>query len=155
MSYDIDLATAGEYEVSYRVASLGGGGSISLEQNEGATVLGTIDVPSTGGWQNWTTISHNVNLAAGQQAIAIGVPAGGYNVNYITFTQVNGGDPGNGGGGGGGSGQVIARIEAENYTFMSGVQTENCSEGGQNVGYIDAGDWMAFHDVSIPSAGTY
>lgn len=45
-------------------------------------------------------------------------------------------------------------IEAENYSDMSGVQIEPCSEGGQNVGYIDAGDWMVYNNVNIP-AGTY
>lgn len=48
------------------------------------------------------------------------------------------------------------KIEAENYTAMSGVATENCSDtgGGQNVGYIDTGDWMDY-TVTIASAGTY
>ncbi|MEL6534305.1 MAG: cellulase family glycosylhydrolase [Bacteroidota bacterium] len=150
VSYDLDVTEAGDYEVSYRVASRNGGGSIRMEQNEGTTVLGTLNVPNTGGWQTWTTISHTVTLAAGLQSVAIGIPTGGYNVNYITFAKINGNDPGNGG-----SGQVIARIEAEDYTHMSGIQTENCSEGGLNVGWIDAGDWMSFHNVSIPSAGTY
>lgn len=45
-------------------------------------------------------------------------------------------------------------IEAENYTYMNNVQKENCSEGGQNVGWIDAGDWMAYHNLNI-TAGTY
>jgi len=38
-----------------------------------------------------------------------------------------------------------------------GVQAEDTLDagGGQNVGYIDAGDWMRFAPVSIASAGTY
>lgn len=47
------------------------------------------------------------------------------------------------------------RIEAEDFDFMGGIQTENCSEGGLNVGWTDAGDWMAYHDISIPSTGAY
>lgn len=46
-------------------------------------------------------------------------------------------------------------IEAENYSAMSGVQTEPCSEGGLNVGWIDAGDWMAYNGINIPTSGTY
>ncbi len=46
-------------------------------------------------------------------------------------------------------------IEAEEYTFMSGVQTEPCSEGGENVGYIDSGDWMAFNNITFPTSGNY
>ncbi|TVY02107.1 carbohydrate-binding protein [Cohnella terricola] len=46
------------------------------------------------------------------------------------------------------------KIEAENYVAMNGVQTEVCSEGGLNVAYIDAGDWMDYN-VNVPVAGTY
>jgi Glycosyl hydrolase family 26/Carbohydrate binding module (family 6) len=48
-------------------------------------------------------------------------------------------------------------IQAENYSNMSGVQTENTtdSSGGTNVGWIDAGDWMSFSNISIPHSGTY
>jgi hypothetical protein len=48
------------------------------------------------------------------------------------------------------------RIEAENYTSMSGVATEACADvgGGQNVGYIDTGDWMDY-SITISTAGTY
>jgi len=46
------------------------------------------------------------------------------------------------------------RIEAESYAAMNGVQTEACAEGGLDVAYIDAGDWMDY-TVAIPAAGTY
>ncbi|WP_225840588.1 carbohydrate-binding protein, partial [Rufibacter glacialis] len=38
------------------------------------------------------------------------------------------------------------RIEAERYASMSGIQVENTGDegGGQNVGYVDAGDWMSY-----------
>ena len=39
---------------------------------------------------------------------------------------------------------VPGTIEAENFSAMSGVQTEACSEGGLNVSYIDTGDWMDY-----------
>ena len=49
---------------------------------------------------------------------------------------------------------VPGKIEAENYTAMSGVQTEACSEGTLDVGYIDTGDWMDYN-VNVQQAGTY
>ena len=88
MAYTVDVPTAGTYTIQYRVASINNGGQISLEQNSGATRLGLIAVPNTGGWQNWTTISHRVQLNAGRQDIAIGVPVGGYNVNWWSFSRV-------------------------------------------------------------------
>lgn len=48
---------------------------------------------------------------------------------------------------------IPGQIEAENYSSMSGIQTEACSEGGTNVGWIEAGDWMEY-SVNI-TAGTY
>ena len=56
-----------------------------------------------------------------------------------------------------GSFQSIANnIQAESYCQMSGVQLETTTDtgGGQNVGYIDANDWMGYR-VSIPSTGNY
>ncbi len=52
--------------------------------------------------------------------------------------------------------QLPGKIEAEDFHFMSGVQTENTSDagGGLNVGWIDAGDWMKYF-ISISDKGTY
>jgi beta-glucanase (GH16 family) len=46
-------------------------------------------------------------------------------------------------------------IEAESFSAQNGVQTEACSEGGQNVGYIEANDWMAYPSITIPTSGNY
>jgi GH18 family chitinase len=56
----------------------------------------------------------------------------------------------------GGSGGTTT-IQAENYTSMSGVETESTTDagGGLNVGYIDTGDWMAYANINFPSSGTY
>ncbi|MDI9420333.1 MAG: glycoside hydrolase family 43 protein [Bacillota bacterium] len=40
--------------------------------------------------------------------------------------------------------------EAEFYSLQSGVQTEDCTEGGLNVGYIENGDWIMFKSVEFP-----
>lgn len=49
-----------------------------------------------------------------------------------------------------------ATIQAESYCDMSGVKTEATSDvgGGQNVGWIDAGDYMTYQ-VKVPAAGSY
>ncbi|URZ00689.1 carbohydrate-binding protein [Clostridium felsineum] len=140
--YSVNLPVTGQYTVEYRVASLNGGGVISLEKSGGNPVYGTVNVPSTGGWQNWQTISQTVTLNAGAQDIGIGVPKGGYNIEWIKFTPV-------------GDTPSPVTLRAENYSNMSGVQTETCSEGGKNVSYIDAGDWLAFYSVNLPVTGQY
>ena len=42
--------------------------------------------------------------------------------------------------------KLPGKIEAESYTFQSGIQTEQTSDsgGGLNVGWIDNGDWMEY-----------
>ena len=87
MVWNVNIPSSGSYNVQYRVASQSGGGSIQFERAGGGLTYGTIGVPSTGGWQNWTTISHNVNLTAGQQQVAIYAPSGGYNLNWIRITR--------------------------------------------------------------------
>ncbi|MBE8716070.1 carbohydrate-binding protein [Cellvibrio polysaccharolyticus] len=88
MVWDVNVPTSGTYRVDYRVASQSGGGTIQFERAGGGLTYGTLSVPSTGGWQNWTTISHQVSLTAGQQQVAIYVPSGGYNLNWLRLTRI-------------------------------------------------------------------
>ncbi len=53
------------------------------------------------------------------------------------------------------TGGATITLEAESFANQSGVQTEACTEGGSNVGYIDTADWMAYTNLNIPTSGTY
>jgi beta-glucanase (GH16 family) len=141
MDYQVNVASSGSYQVDFRVASAPGGGQ--LELLSGNTILATANVPATGGWQNWTTVSANINLAQGNQTLRVRAASGGFNLNWLDFTQSK-------------TSSFSERIEAENYSAMSGVETEATSDsgGGLNVGWIDAGDWMVY-PVNIPQSGTY
>lgn len=89
MSYDnIILPQSGVYNVSYRVASELSSGRFKLEKAGGTVNYGELNVPSTGGWQNWTTISHEVNLEGGSQNFAIAAIAGGFNINWLEITLI-------------------------------------------------------------------
>lgn len=88
MAYsNVTIPTSGTYTVEYRVASLSGGGRLSLDLNGGAILLGELAVPSTGGWQNWTTISHTVNINAGTYNLGVFAKAGGWNINWIRIKR--------------------------------------------------------------------
>ncbi|WP_281616255.1 carbohydrate-binding protein [Flammeovirga sp. SubArs3] len=87
MSYNISVPTTGSYKVSYRVASNFGGNEIQIDKDLGSTILGTISVPSTGGWQSWETISHSIQLEAGEYEIGIKANIGGFNINWFAFEQ--------------------------------------------------------------------
>lgn len=55
------------------------------------------------------------------------------------------------------SGGFTQTIQAETYFANNGVQVEGTSDsgGGQNVGWIDANDWMAYSNITIPATGNY
>lgn len=46
---------------------------------------------------------------------------------------------------------AFGRIEAENYSSQSGIQTEACYDmgGGLNIGYIENGDYVVYKDVDF------
>lgn len=51
---------------------------------------------------------------------------------------------------------ALGKIQAEDYVAMEGVGAEDCNDvdGGRNLGWIDAGDWMDY-TVQVTDAGTY
>jgi hypothetical protein len=87
MAYNVTIPTGGIYRVIYRVASPNAGKTLRLEKDAGATQLGTVTIPNTGGWQNWTNVAHNVTLPAGTYAIGLATATGGFNINYLTVTN--------------------------------------------------------------------
>jgi endoglucanase len=48
------------------------------------------------------------------------------------------------------------RIEAENYSAMTGLQTETTTDegGGLNLGYVDINDWVTYN-IEVSYTGTY
>ena len=87
MAYNsITIPSSGNYTIEYRVASPSGS-QLSLDLNAGAIQLGTVNIPATGGWQNWTTVSHTVNINAGTYNFGIYAPAGGWNFNWFRITR--------------------------------------------------------------------
>ncbi len=83
MDYNVNVASAGTYTVQYRVSSPYETGQIQLRS--GGTVLATTNVPNTGGWQNWQTVTAEVNLPAGSQTLRVYSNVGGFNLNWLNF----------------------------------------------------------------------
>ena len=91
MVWDVNLPAEGDYLVEYRVASPNDNGMLQLEQAGGSPTFGNpVSIPTTGGWQNWTTVSQVVTLPAGQQQLAVSVPAGGWNINWLNVSSAQG-----------------------------------------------------------------
>ncbi|TWV95118.1 beta-1,3-glucanase family protein [Chitinophaga pinensis] len=89
MSYDINIPAAGTYRFDYRVASPNSNTTLRLEKDGGATQLGSVTIPNTGGWQTWGNASHTVTLPAGAYSIGVATGTGGFNLNYFTITSVS------------------------------------------------------------------
>ena len=62
------------------------------------TVLGTVQIPNTGGWQSWQTITvSNVHVAGGanSRALRLEMLTANFNVNWIEFDRLEIGDTNN------------------------------------------------------------
>lgn len=72
-----------------RVASAGSGGAIELRlDSPTGRVVGGCNVPVTGGWQTWTSVSCSVNGATGTHDLYLKFTGGGgylFNVNWWQF----------------------------------------------------------------------
>ena len=88
---NINFPTTGSYLIEYRVASAVAGGKLSSDLNGGTIVLGTVDIPNTGGWQNWQTVSQTVNVNAGTYNFGIYIQNTGMNINWIKITKTGAG----------------------------------------------------------------
>lgn len=87
MAYNnITIPTSGTYTIEYRVASPSGG-RLSADLNGGGILLGELAIPATGGWQSWTTISHNVHMNAGTYNFGVFAKVGGWNINWIRIKR--------------------------------------------------------------------
>jgi GH18 family chitinase/chitodextrinase len=85
LDYSVNVQTAGSYIVGFRVASAYGGATLQL-RNSAGTVLGSVNVGNTGGWQSWQTLNATVTLPAGVQTLRVFASAStGVNLNYLTF----------------------------------------------------------------------
>jgi endoglucanase len=121
---------------SARVASDTSGGTITIHlDSTSGTVIGTCNVSGTGGWQNWTTDTIGVSGASGYHNVYL-VFTAGLNLEWFSFNSGNG-------------------IEAASYNNENSIQTENCAEGGLDVGYISNGSYIEFNQVNLNGMTTF
>jgi chitinase len=86
--HTVNVAAAGTYTVSLRLASPSGvTDGLHIASSSGANLSGNINVPATGGWQTWTTVTANVTLPAGQQTLTIDQDNGGWNIHQLAFAS--------------------------------------------------------------------
>src|SRR3984957_5496727 len=70
--YTVNVATAGTYNVTFEVAAPSAvTDGFHISNSSGTNLSGSVNVPSTGGWQSWTTVTASVTLPAGQQVLTV------------------------------------------------------------------------------------
>ncbi len=95
--YTVNVATAGTYTVSLRLASpTAVTDALHIANSSGANLSGNVTAPATGGYQDWTTVTTTVTLPAGVQTLTVDQDHGGWNYWYLQFATTSG----SGGGGG-------------------------------------------------------
>ena len=89
--YTVNVAAAGTYTVSFRVASPNGvTDGLHIANSAGTNLSGNVNVPATGGWQAWATTTATVTLPAGQQTLTVDQDNGGWNLHYLAFAAAGG-----------------------------------------------------------------
>lgn len=93
LDYYISVDETGIYDVNYRVAAESTEGQIELqiiEADNSVTSLHIINLPVTGGWQTWETVTKSLNLTEGPHVLRLLVKKTEFNLNWFEFDLVTG-----------------------------------------------------------------
>ena len=178
LKYTVNVTQAGTYTLDFRIAAGQTGGTFHLEVN-GVDHTGPLRVPSTGGWQSWTSVTKSgVSLSAGSQVWrlvfdsatsgvignfnAIRVSGSASSATSTPYTGTAVALPGtveseNFDNGGEGVAYHDLSVENEGGQYRStavDIEPTADSGGGYGVGWGFAGEWLAY-GVNVASAGTY
>jgi hypothetical protein len=86
--YTVNVATAGTYTVSFRLAAPSAvTDAFHVASSAGSNLSGSVNVPATGGWQTWTTVTASVTLPAGVQTLTVDQDNGGWNSYTMAFAS--------------------------------------------------------------------
>ncbi|TCO10647.1 carbohydrate-binding protein [Natronoflexus pectinivorans] len=75
-----------EFQISFRLAAEAGGRNFDIYIDD--EKVGQINVPNTGGWQTWQTVTSEISLKQGQQYLKLVATSSGFNINYFDI-EVN------------------------------------------------------------------
>src|SRR5579884_1755377 len=166
--YTVNVATAGTYIVTFRVAAINAvTDAFHIANSSGTNLTGNVNVPATGAWQSWTNVMVSVSLPAGQQTLTFDQDNPGWNLNYFSVST-------SGGPYGGTPWAVPGTVQAENYDLggqgigfsvksvngsannyrSDGVDLETTTDtgGGYDIGWTSSGQWFKY-TVNAASAG--
>mmetsp|Transcript_15201 Transcript_15201/g.23644 ORF Transcript_15201/g.23644 Transcript_15201/m.23644 type:complete len:1021 (-) Transcript_15201:146-3208(-) len=81
--YNIEVSSTGPYTFEARVASEWTSGLMAVKVDD--SLLASLTISNTGGWQTYTTLSTALFLTVGSHRLRLEFPGGGFNLNWISF----------------------------------------------------------------------
>ena len=88
LEYMVDVAVAGNYLLELRYTTPNTGRKIHLDF-AGVNVSGAITLPSTGGWENWQTLTVPITLTeTGPQIMRLSIDGSGMNLSWLKLISL-------------------------------------------------------------------
>ena len=147
LEYTVNVAAAGTYDLDLRVARSNPDSRTMHVEVNGEDVTGVITIPSTGGWQTWTTVTVNdVTLAAGEQVLRLAFDSGYYNLDWFELIGTSVSTS---------SQPAASSDDAEEY--VSGAMSLTSSDLELVMDDFDRGDQQVgirFPNLAIPQGAT-
>jgi hypothetical protein len=143
LNYTVDVAASGVYELDASVASLGQGGVFHVNFGDN-NATGSLQIPNTGGWSNWTSVKTLVTLDAGVQIMKVLFDSPAATVGNLASIRLS---------------PHVPRPEPGSLVSLPGpIRPEQFDLGGAAISYYDttpgnSGGAYRDTDVDIESAG--
>ncbi|MDB5105962.1 MAG: hypothetical protein JWP91_3651 [Fibrobacteres bacterium] len=102
LAFDVNVATAGSYTFTARIASGNAGTKTMAISVDGGAAIATFNTTDATGWQTFKdVVVSGVNLTAGAHVLRMSMTTGGFNINYVdvqaaTANLIQNGDFSNG-----------------------------------------------------------
>lgn len=148
LEYTINVVSTGTYDIGLRVATAEDG-KLARVLLDGSDITGSIQIPNTGSWQTWQTVSKSANLSAGVHVLRLQIDNGSVNLNSIEISASNQPQPA----------AVFLDPSQKPYngtpwSIPGLIEAEYYDQGGDGVAYSDttngnAGGYLRSDNVDI------
>ena len=142
VAHDLDFGSSPAISVTSRVAAASATGTLQYRLDSATgTVIAAVPIASTGGAQTWKNVKANVIVptTGAHRVYVTYTGTGSVGLNWYVFSD--------------GSANAYNVRQIESYDTQNGTQLESTTDagGGQDVGWIAPGDWLAYDDVNFGS----
>jgi len=132
---NFDLTDVSGFEA--RASSPNSDGMIEIHTDRAnGPVIGTCTFSKTAGPQAWTNTSCDISGATGARDIYL-VYSGGLSVEWIAWSR------------------ALKVTNAADFDSKLDVEKEGCSEGGQDIGHINDGDYAVYNNIDLTNATVF